>query len=151
METFLTPEVLINFFTRRPSEKEQNDNQKRVKKWNSFLEYIKKDTDLFINVDLNETDYRDESNPLKTIITQLTSGRDKSKIIINTESFEVFNNEKFHLIVLDVLGKNVLDYELLGVNTIEMINISNLNNGIYYYQIAGKNTAIKGGKLIISK
>ncbi len=53
--------------------------------------------------------------------------------------------------VFDALGNKVASYELpLSANSLT-INLSNLNSGLYYYQVFSNGTSVKADKLIIAK
>jgi hypothetical protein len=78
MNSYLYPKILIDFWLKRPSEKEELESPKKKADWLSFYSFLKKETNLFLNLDLSTHDPADERNPLNRIIPLLVSGRDKT-------------------------------------------------------------------------
>lgn len=66
-------------------------------------------------------------------------------------SYQLKDNESGYIVLLNVLGETVNTYKL--TNTGNSINIteSELNNGVYFYQIFVNDKRVYSDKIIISK
>ncbi|HRP57158.1 hypothetical protein [Agriterribacter sp.] len=87
MNSYLYPKILIDFWLKRPSEKEELESPKKKADWLSFYSFLKKETNLFLNLDLSTHDHTDERNPLNKIIPLLVSGRDKTSFSADPSHF----------------------------------------------------------------
>jgi N-acetylneuraminic acid mutarotase len=65
--------------------------------------------------------------------------------------YENLHNEPAALTLYDALGKQVQSYELSPTTNVMSIDLSGLNNGLYYYQVLSNSKYVGGDKLIIMK
>lgn len=96
MDAYLYQEVLIDFFKRKPTEEEEMVSPKKKMDWLSFFAFLKNGSNLYLNLEVNNYDYKNENDPINRIIPLLTSGRNKTKFIANSELFSHFDKIKFH-------------------------------------------------------
>lgn len=67
----------------------------------------------------------------------------------NTEvNFNVGNNEVDYISVFDMSGRQVANIMVNG--TVEVLNTSDLENGVYYYQIYNNDSVVKSDKFVVT-
>ena len=64
----------------------------------------------------------------------------------NYLNFDFNTTNEYSILLYDVNGKQVKNIE--GLQSKASVNISNLNNGLYFYKVYANNTTVKSGKFI---
>lgn len=104
--------------------------------------------------DLNQSHQMQQLSPKENITTMESAsfkvypnpGMDHTSVEINLPDA----HEQIQLLVYDLLGSQVL-MQTLNNNTTTVIDLQNLNNGIYFFSIKTREGIIEKQKVIIAK
>jgi len=93
-----------------------------------------------LNVGLNEIKAYDQKGKIK-LFPNPTMG-------VITFEFDNMNYNSLELTIYNVLGKQVGSYQIYGSESKYKVNLSRLENGLYYYKIMSKTGLLYAGKII---